>query len=295
MFKKQDSETFVLKSCDPKKFISYKFKNRKPQDPFYIEGLDLGNRKINKFVEYNEFEKKITKVAKRHNKIDKSSTFDKCGSRKIINKTKLSKIKETKDKSYKSYLVHNNYERPFLVYIKNKEVFIYTRNTDLYYFLPECDSSFSVNYNEYGKHIRHNNGYNKLIKKYKNLKNIFVGKSPKNEMTISSGGYGKKWDGNTILLHIKNNEYVFIGTVIFKFKALSEIIKYVSPIGNNDVPCPYAIDKENNTYILLGEYLYIYKNIPKRINTYDYYYNIIENDFKFTEIKTELIHKTIYE
>ena len=293
MSKHKNSKTFVLKSCNSKKFISYKFKNRTPYDPFYIEGLDLGNRKINKFIEYNEFEKKITKVTKKHNKIDKPSTFDKCGSRKIINKIKLSKMKEKKDKSYTSYLVHFNYERPFLVYIKNKEVFIYKRNTDLYYFLPECDSEFDVTYTEYGKHVIHNNGYNKLVKKYNNLKNVFVGKSPKTEMTLYSGAYGKKWDGNTILLHIKNNEYVFIGHTIFKFKTISEIIKYVSPIGNNDIPCPYAIDKENNTYILLGEYVYIYKNLPKRINPYDYYYGNVKHGFKFTEIKTELIHNSI--
>ena len=35
---------------------------------------------------------------------------------------------------------------------------------------------------------------------------IWIGKSPKIEMTIYSGGYGKKFDGNSILVEIGNLE-----------------------------------------------------------------------------------------
>ena len=40
--------------------------------------------------------------------------------------------------------------------------------------------------------------YTKLIKEYKNVKEIFIGKSPLIKMTKFSEGHGKIWDGNTI-------------------------------------------------------------------------------------------------
>ena len=48
----------------------------------------------------------------------------------IIHKKILTnKIKE-KHKSYKTYFTHFNYERPYLVYIKDKNVFIYNIPND---------------------------------------------------------------------------------------------------------------------------------------------------------------------
>ncbi len=57
-----------------------------------------------------------------------------------------------------------------------------------------------------------------LVLLIKKPNNVFVGKSPKNRMTIFSGGYGSKFIGNTILVDVKNNEYVFISNIIYKFK-----------------------------------------------------------------------------
>ena len=62
-------------------------------------------------------------------------------------------------------------------------------------------------------------------------------------MTEFSGGYGEKWDGNSILLRIGDaNEfrYVYIGCTVFEFTADEKVIKYVSSVGNNCVPYPYA-------------------------------------------------------
>ena len=64
----------------------------------------------------------------------------------------------------------------------------------------------------------------------------FLWKKSKNKLTISSGGYGAKFTGNSILLQITQNKYVFIGDKIFSFAPKSEIKKFVSPIGNSDVP-----------------------------------------------------------
>nr|URM61880.1 DNA ligase [Mimivirus sp.] len=47
--------------------------------------------------------------------------------------------------------------------------------------------------------------------------------------------------GNTILIKLAVNKYIFIGSEIYKFKTDSdEIIDYVSPVGNSDVPYPVA-------------------------------------------------------
>lgn len=69
-------------------------------------------------------------------------------------------------------------------------------------------------------------------------------------MTISSGGYGKEFDGNSILINTDRNNYVFIGSRIYSFQAKYEIVEYISPVGNNDVPYPYAIDKNKNIYLM---------------------------------------------
>lgn len=101
--------------------------------------------------------------------------------------------------------------------------------------------------------------------------NIFIGASPKIPMTEYSGGFGDDFDGNTILLHINTNTYLFIGSEIFFFESFYPIKKYVSPVGNNDVPYPYAVDELNNYYLLI-------ENVVMRDETrtledpYDVYY-----------------------
>jgi hypothetical protein len=143
--------------------------------------------------------------------------------------------KNNKIKKYKKYYIHNNYDRPYLIKIIDKNVYIY----------------------ESGE----NKDYEKLIKNY-NAEKIFIGKSPKIEMTEFSAGYGKKFDGNTILLKINKNKYVLIsGYGIEEFITKDdEIIEFYSPVGNNDVPYPFAIGKnyiyklyDSNGYLSIDE------------------------------------------
>ena len=55
-------------------------------------------------------------------------------------------------------------------------------------------------------------------------KRVFIGKSPKNKMTEFSGGYGPDENGNTILLDMGENIYVFMNRNIEYFCALSKIV-----------------------------------------------------------------------
>lgn len=82
-------------------------------------------------------------------------------------------------------------------------------------------------------------------------KKIFFGKSLMNAMTTFSGGHGDKWDGNSILLDFGDNKYTHIGAKIFSFTTCEPVIKYVSSVGNNGVPYPYA-ETENWCYCMLS-------------------------------------------
>jgi hypothetical protein len=104
-------------------------------------------------------------------------------------------------------------------------------------------------------------------------KEIILGKSLKNKMTEFSGGYGAWATGNSILLWIKDDQYVYIGESIFRFKSLSKIVKYLSPIGNSSVPYPYAIDEEGRYYLMIENVMI--ENISRgfKRDPYDYFYD----------------------
>lgn len=141
------------------------------------------------------------------------------------------------------YLTHNNYYRAYKVKVTDNkvDVFFHTGNelyTPLFSYNPE---------------------------------RIFIGKSPLNSMTSFSGGHGPAFDGNSVLLHIEDDKYVYIGHVIYEFRSQNKIIDYISPVGNNCVPYPYAIDCEGKHFMLLE-----YSTIEKVIDEpNDYYYDAI--------------------
>ena len=127
------------------------------------------------------------------------------------------------------YRILDNGGEPFLVKVSKNNVEIYQEVMDL-----------DGNWN-----------YTKLIKKYKPLK-TFIGKSLLNPTTEFSGGYGKEFDGNSILLKIGKDRYVHIGSTIYEFSTDGdEIVKYYSPVGNSHVPYPFAYGKKN-VYLMLG-------------------------------------------
>jgi hypothetical protein len=160
------------------------------------------------------------------------------------------------------YLIHDNGGRPFRVVIDANLVKIY-------------------------KQIDHDD---KIIYSSEPVlvfepKKTFIGKSPINEWTKFSGGYGKEFDGNTILLQIDDDEYIYIGSEIFSFDTKSEIVDYVSIVGNNDVPYPYAVDKNGNIYLITEDVILknneeTTKNMAKYDNPYEYFYhhNLITDD-----------------
>ena len=143
-------------------------------------------------------------------------------------KRKSIKIDGNKLKKGKKYLIHDNGSRPFLVNVNSNYVSIFKLPNGVY---EDKNTSKS--------------DYTELVKEYKKVKKVFIGKSPKIEMTTFSAGYGKYFDGNTILIEIKPKRYCLISERIVEFSTKDNIEKYVSPVGNNDVPYPLAYGSEN--------------------------------------------------
>ncbi len=157
----------------------------------------------------------------------------------------------------------------------------------------------SINENHYEKNLQvftYNdedyNNYNRLVYETDFI-NVFIGRHPKSEKMYAKD-FNKDYDGNSILVEIGDNEYVFIGWNIYKFKSLNKINYYLSIVGNNDVPYPFAIDIDNNIYLMItntimipeadtfeyikeiGEpYMFYYKHVP--IKNYQYVSHQIPN------------------
>lgn len=92
------------------------------------------------------------------------------------------------------------------------------------------------------------------------------------------GGHTFERTGNALLLKVKTG-YVFIGHEIYSFKTKEEIKKFYSPVGNNDVPYPLAIGKEN-VYFLLEKRCVPKKDFPKGIDwendAYGFFYDALD-------------------
>jgi len=133
----------------------------------------------------------------------------------------------------KKYFINDNGGRPFLV-IVDQIIWVFK------------------------SHIREDTyEFGELLFKIKKYQKIFIGKDPTSKIL----------NGNSVLIQLSDHNYIYIGEKIYKFKTKDIIIKYKSPVGNSDVPYPYAIGT-SNTYMML-EMSYI-KNtdIPKNLEKY---------------------------
>lgn len=172
----------------------------------------------------------------------------------------------------KEYITHDNGGRPFKVVITVQDDDL-SQNTQL------CTSGTIV----YKVYIQNHTDedYNRDLPYTELLmsgtaKKVFIGKSPKIEMTTFSRAHGPEYDGNSILIYTERNcqqyKYLFIGSEIFEFTTDSEITSFISPVGNNDVPYPYAIDQNARIYLMIENSTYI-PTEPVTPDPYRYFYN----------------------
>lgn len=139
----------------------------------------------------------------------------------------------------KIYYTHDNYNRPFKVFIDGEDVTIYKKIEEHYL---------------------------KVVKTYK-IEKIYVGKSKSgvNGGADHTKAQEKMFVGNSILLQLKN-KYVFIGHEIYEFTMpYDEIEKYYSVIGRNDVPYPIIVGKKN-VYFMLDEQFVSRDAFPSKMN-----------------------------
>lgn len=147
------------------------------------------------------------------------------------------------------YKIHENGDVPYLVKITGNNVVVFCNNTHSDIF--SCEA-----------------------------KEIFIGKSPLNIMTRMCQEYGSHLDGNSILIKTDENIYKFIGSGMFTFESVGNIVSYFSPIGPNDVPYPYAIDEFGNIYFMIEDCILInYHGLFDKIkmeydDPYSYFYSL---------------------
>lgn len=157
------------------------------------------------------------------------------------------------------YEIHDNYGRPYTVHV------MYDIRSDKYKVLVHRNSHGDFN----------NPGIIQILIHTYEASDVFIGESPLNKMTTFSGYRGPEFDGNSILIHVQNlpGTCIFIGQKIFSFVPYAPIVEFVSPVGNNDVPYPYAIDKEGRYYLMIESV--VIQNLPSeaRNDPYEYYYS----------------------
>lgn len=114
------------------------------------------------------------------------------------------------------------------------------------------------------KHNVDDNTYNEVVFSKRNCRQIFVGCTSPTEFA-----------GNSFLVETKRKTYVHIGRCIYRFITADEITNYESPMGNSNVPYPYAYGTEN-TYLML-EHVYIPNILRMADDPYQQYYGFVRN------------------
>lgn len=226
-----------------------------------IYGKEIDN-KFYKWISYNQFSDNPSTIELRYKKgkINIKYVNDYiCGSKKSVKE-----LDKKIHKGYKTYLIHSNGIRPFLVAIKDNIAKIFKVSKDV-----AVPSLFWTDVKDYY--------YTDLIKEYKCNK-IFI---PKGIEIYNKVFYIKEFNGNSILLDI-GNKYIFIGDIIYEFKPTDDILKYYSPVGNNDVPYPVSIGTENIYFMLDNSYVpkkyFEGLNEKQLMDAYDYYYGYKGNE-----------------
>ena len=158
-------------------------------------------------------------------------------------------IKDTTNKPKHIYEILDNRATPFLVFDYGSHVDVYNQK-----------------YNEASNHYE----IQGRIMQAKYI-NIFVGD---NDLKFKEYDLKKgEGRGNTILLQTGKNKYVYIGDGIRSFttKNGDVIKKYYSPVGNNEVPYPYAVG-DKYVYFMHGNVMQPVEDFDLKKDAYMQYY-----------------------
>jgi len=176
------------------------------------------------------------------------SVPDKNGVYKWVKKSMTRKNKAKSD----TYNIHDNGSVPYVVNVTAKQV--------------------EVIKNETNKKM--------LTTKYVNL---FLGDNLLGDKNYQKKGKGSL--GNSILVEVSHHKYIYIGSEIYSFETDEEIKSFYSPIGNSDVPYPYAIS-DTSAYFMLDKKIVPIELIDVKKDGYEQFYG-----FKSDETLNKKIQK----
>ncbi len=148
----------------------------------------------------------------------------------------------TRKRSGKSYEIIDNGGRPFTVFLKSGSVAEIITTAD-------NKTIFTTPY-----------------------KHAFIG-----DNDLRDKYYAPRGDhpGNSILLHVSPRKYIYVGDQIYSFAPLEgDTIKaYYSPLGNNQVPYPYAVG-EKYMYFMLDKVAVMADALDLKADGYGQFYKL---------------------
>ena len=170
---------------------------------------------------------------------------------------------------------------PFLKRKLNEEKTYYTNDEGSIPFKIIVNTNHTIIYKE---KVLESSNYDIFVQKYEPIE-IHIGNSHINILCDND-----KYEGNSILLKVKNNKkqnvdnnlinhndykYIYIGHNVYEFEIESDdTFEYFYSVVDEDISYPILLGK-NNIYFLL-DYVFIpRKHFPKNINledSYNYYY-----------------------
>lgn len=131
------------------------------------------------------------------------------------------------------YYTHDNGGRPFKVVANSSGIYVYKKEKQ--------DDDDEDEDNEDDEENDEDNGiYTNLVFKVNKFLGYWTG--------FDSSPY--KMHGNSVLIRVKNNRYIFVGWNIYQFDTDEEILDYISYVGNSDVPYPIAYGPEYVYFML---------------------------------------------
>jgi hypothetical protein len=137
---------------------------------------------------------------------------------------------------YTEYAIQDNGGRPYQVRV---------------YSLPSGHSDKVEVYNE----SSHRDPANSPALTINNPAEVFIGPNADHPMNARQrDGCTAQFRGCTVLVHLSALDYVWIGNRgVLSFAPLSPIIEFESPMGNSNVPYPWALDRAGNYYLMLDD------------------------------------------
>lgn len=139
--------------------------------------------------------------------LNRSHKKEKQHTKVIVNQTPERKSKRRRG----TWFIHDNGSRPFKVITSSNEIKIYIHSDEV------------------------EDEYDTLLMVFEDPLDYWIGED------VSEPAFR----GNNILVQLTDSKYVYIGTDIHQFESRDQIIDFLSPVGNSDVPYSYSFTQND--------------------------------------------------